>query len=564
MFFKNKSGAEDEIIAISKSQAIIHFELDGTIIDANQNFLDVMGYTLNEIKGKNHRIFVDSAFAQSIEYVNLWVKLNHGEFFAGEYKRIGKNGKEVWIQASYNPILDKNGNPYKVVKFATDITKQKLINSDLEGKISALNKSQAVIEFNTDGTIITANDNFLSTMGYTLAEIKGKHHSMFAETEYASSSEYRNFWDKLRGGEFNLGEYKRIGKGGKEVWILASYNPILNMNGKVFKVVKLATDITKQKLVTADYKGQLDAISKAQAIIEFDMSGNIITANKNFLDAMGYSLPEVQGKNHSMFVDDTYAQSQEYKQFWEKLRHGEFDTKAYKRIGKGGKEVWIQASYNPIFDMNGKPFKVVKFASVITKIIETASLAEQATANIQGVAAAVEEMSSSIIEINRNMSLSKDATKNIMERTVTSSTATEQLVNSMKSMEAIVELINNIAGQVNLLALNATIEAARAGEAGKGFAVVAAEVKNLATQTAKATEDIAKEINSVQTISASVANSVEEITNAANLVDQYVTGVASALEEQSAVTKEISSNTQQTSTTISEIAGRIKNISSSA
>lgn len=279
---------------------------------------------------------------------------------------------------------------------------------------------------------------------------------------------------------------------------------------------------------------------------------------------MGYSLDEIKGKHHRIFLEPSYAQSVEYADFWAKLNHGEFESQQFKRIAKNGKGVWIQASYNPIMDMNGKPFKVVKFATVVTRIIETASLAEHATGNIQSVAAAIEEMSSSILEINKNMSLSREATKNIIERTNVSSSATEKLVGSMKSMEAIVELINSIAGQVNLLALNATIEAARAGEAGKGFAVVAAEVKNLATQTAKATEDIAKEIASVQTISTSVASSVKEITDAASSVDQYVTGVASALEEQSAVTKEISSNTQQTSAAVSEIAGRIKKLSSAA
>jgi methyl-accepting chemotaxis protein len=243
----------------------------------------------------------------------------------------------------------------------------RMLLADLQGQIAAINKSQAVIEFNLDGTIIQANDNFLKTLGYTLDEIKGKHHSMFAEPAYAASAEYRQFWEKLNRGEFDAGQYKRIGKGGKEVWIEASYNPILDANGKPFKVVKYATDITAAKLRAADYEGQLGAVSKAQAVIEFNLDGTIITANDNFLNTLGYKLDEIKGKHHSMFAEPAYAASAEYRQFWEKLNRGEYDSGKYKRIGKGGKEIWIQASYNPILDMNGKPFKVVKYATDVTE-----------------------------------------------------------------------------------------------------------------------------------------------------------------------------------------------------
>jgi methyl-accepting chemotaxis protein len=356
-----------QIIAINKAQAVIEFNMDGTIITANDNFLNAMGYTLQEIQGQHHSMFVTSDYKISIEYRQFWEKLNRGEFESQEYKRIGKGGKEVWIQASYNPILDLNGKPFKVVKFATDVTQQKLIAADFSGQIEAIGKSQAVIQFNMDGTIITANDNFLNAVGYTLQEVQGQHHSMFATSDYKNSIEYRQFWEKLNRGEFESQEYKRIGKGGKEIWIQASYNPIRDLNGKPFKVVKYATDVTKQKLISADFSGQIEAIDKAQAVIQFNMDGTIITANNNFLNAMGYTLQETQGQHHSMFVEPTYKMSMEYKQFWDKLNRGEYEAQEYKRIGKGGKEVWIQASYNPIMDLNGKPFKVVKYATDITK-----------------------------------------------------------------------------------------------------------------------------------------------------------------------------------------------------
>src|SRR5262249_17131038 len=214
----------------------------------------------------------------------------------------------------------------------------------------AIGKAQAVVEFDLEGRIITANDNFLAAMGYTLGEIKGQHHRMFVDPAYANSAEYRQFWEKLRRGEFDANEYRRIAKGGKEVWLQASYNPMFDMNGKPFKVVKFATDISKQKLAAADSQGQLSAINKAQAVVEFNLDGTVITANENFLNAMGYTLAEVRGKHHSMFVEHSLVGSDEYRQFWDKLRRGAFEARVYKRLAKGGREVWLQASYNPILD----------------------------------------------------------------------------------------------------------------------------------------------------------------------------------------------------------------------
>jgi len=357
--------------ALDKVQAVIEFNMDGTIITANDNFLNAVGYNLDEIQGKHHSLFVEPAYLESAEYTAFWDKLNRGEYESAEYKRLGKGGREVWIQASYNPILDFDGQPFKVVKYATDVTAQKLLNADFSGQIDAIGKAQAVIEFNMDGTIITANDNFLHAVGYTLDEVKGKHHSLFVEPAYRESTEYKEFWGKLNRGEYETAEYKRFGKGGKEVWIQASYNPILDLNGNPFKVVKYATDVTAQKLLNADFSGQIDAIGKAQAVIEFNMDGTIITANDNFLNTVGYTLNEIKGKHHSLFVEPTLRESAEYKMFWEKLNRGEYEAAEYKRLGKGGKEVWIQASYNPILDLNDKPFKVVKYATDITAQMNT-------------------------------------------------------------------------------------------------------------------------------------------------------------------------------------------------
>lgn len=241
------------------------------------------------------------------------------------------------------------------------------LNEDLAGQIEAIKRSQAVIEFDMSGIILDANALFLDAMNYKLDEVKGKHHSIFVEPSYKESAEYREFWESLNQGKYQTAEYKRLGKGGKEVWIQASYNPILNSQGKAYKVVKFATDVTEQKLLRADFEGQIEAIGKSQAVIEFNMDSTIIRANDNFLSVMGYQLDEVVGKPHSMFVDSNYKDSDDYKTFWSKLNAGEHQSAEFKRFGKNGKEVWIQASYNPIFDLNGKPMKVVKYATDITQ-----------------------------------------------------------------------------------------------------------------------------------------------------------------------------------------------------
>lgn len=411
---------EGQISAIGKSQAVIEFNMDGTIIQANDNFLGAMGYTLEEIQGQHHSMFATTAIKQSGEYREFWQRLNRGEFFAGEFQRVGKHGKEVWIQASYNPIFNASGKPFKVVKYASDITAQKQQSADYQGQIAAISKSQAVIEFNMDGTIRVANENFLSAMGYALEEVQGKHHRMFAESALKHSLEYKHFWEKLNRGEYIAGQFKRVGKNGNEVWINASYNPILGTDGKPFKVVKYATDITEQTLKNADYQGQIAAISKSQAMIAFNLDGTIIDANDNFLAALGYQLHDIQGRHHHMFVATDERESEAYRQFWQQLNEGEFQAGEYRRIGKGGKEIWIQATYNPIMDANGKPFKVVKYASDVTgriKAVEaaknavlrlsegdlSASITEEFIPEFQGLKAAINETVSRLRDMVRTI-----------------------------------------------------------------------------------------------------------------------------------------------------------------
>ncbi len=482
--------------------------------------------------------------------------------------------------------------------------------ADYYGQVTAIGKSQAVIEFHLDGTIITANDNFLKTMGYALEEIKGKHHSIFVDPAYRYSPEYQNFWATLNRGEYQAGEYKTIGKGGKEVWIQASYNPILDLAGKPFKVVKYATEVTQQKLRNADYSGQIEAINKSQAVIEFEMDGTIITANDNFLKVMGYSLEEVRGKHHSIFVEDSLRHSPEYREFWAKLNRGEYQSAEYKRIGKGGKEVWIQASYNPILDLNGKPYKVVKYATDVTGQVNTrlqveqtatalaasseeltavaqqmtsnaeetsaqsgvvSAAAEEVTKNLQTVSTATEEMTASIKEIAKNSNeAAKVATAAVQTADATNATIAK-LGQSSAEIGQVIKVITSIAQQTNLLALNATIEAARAGEAGKGFAVVANEVKELAKETAKATEDIGRKVEAIQSDTKGAVEAIGQISQVIVQINDISNTIASAVEEQTAVTNEIARNVaeaarggQDVAQNITAVATAAKNTSSGA
>ncbi len=596
--------------AIDKAMGTIEFELDGTILTANANFLSLMGYRLEEIKGHHHRIFVDPGYAVGAEYREFWRKLAAGDFQAAEYKRIAKGGNGVWIRASYYPIFDANGRPFKVVKFATDVTEAKMRAADSEGQLEAVTKTQAVIEFDLDGTIRTANDNFLTVLGYRLEEIKGQHHRMFVEPDYAVSAEYREFWRKLAAGEFQSAEYKRIAKGGKEVWIQGSYNPIFDANGRPIKVVKFATDVTAAKLRNADFEGQLEAVSKAQAVIEFDLDGTIRTANDNFLSLLGYRLKEIKGQHHRMFVEPGYAQSADYRDFWRKLAAGDFQAAEYMRIGKGGKEVWIQASYNPIFDLNGRPFKVVKFATDISEakgadkalkenvrvisdnvailaaasteldatsqqmsssaeetsaqaqVVSAASL--QVSMNVRTVASATEEMSASIKEIAKTSA----AAARVATQAVTVAENTNLTINklgqSSSEIGKVVKVITSIAQQTNLLALNATIEAARAGEAGKGFAVVANEVKELAKETAKATEFISSKIDAIQADTEGAVTAIKQISLIINQINDLQATIASAVEEQTATTNEIGRNVAEAAKGSSEINKNITGVAQAA
>ena len=333
--------------------------------------------------------------------------------------------------------------------------------------LNAIRKNIAWIEFTPEGEILDANTAFLNVVGYQLEEVRGRRHSLFCAPELVNSNEYRRFWQRLASGESFSDRFDRIAKDGKQVWLEASYIPVIGANGRVSKVVKLAFDITREVQAEQQHQSLLNAINRSMAVIEFTRDGEIVTANDNFLRTMGYRLDEIKGKHHRMFCSPEVASSRQYEQAWQRLNRGEFLSDIFQRITRSGQIIWLRATYNPLYDGQGKLYGVVKLAFEIAA--ETDGSARDGAATVQEA-----------IDVVRSIAGDLD---NVSEQINALNSQSERI-------NSIVQVIRGIADQTNLLALNAAIEAARAGEQGRGFAVVAYEVRNLAARTAQATLEI--------------------------------------------------------------------------
>jgi methyl-accepting chemotaxis protein len=526
-----------QLAAIDRSQAMIEFSLDGTIINANANFLATLGYTIDEIKGKHHSMFVDAAYRSSPEYRLFWEKLGRGEYDAGEYKRIAKGGKEIWIQGSYNPILDQSGKAFKVVKYATDITAQVMRNADASGQLEAINKAQAVIEFSIDGKVLRANDNFCNTLGYAAGEIVGQHHQMFVEPAYRQSAEYRMFWDKLGRGEYDAGQYKRIGKGGKEVWIQASYNPIMGPDGKPFKVVKYATDITAQ--VRASEALQ-DAVRQTQDVVnaakENDLSHRVPLEGKSgdiaqlcagvngLLDTMSTMVSEISDTSQTLMT-------------------------AAREIATGN------------FDLSQRT--------------------EEQAASLEETAASMEELTNTVRQNAENAQQANKLASSASDVALKGGEVVSEVVQTMsgitqasRKIADIIGVIDEIAFQTNILALNAAVEAARAGDQGRGFAVVAAEVRNLAQRSANAAKEIkglisdsVAKVESGSRLVDTAGKTMEDIVQSVKRVTDIMAEISAASQEQRAGIEQVNNAvtqmdkvTQQNAALVEEAAAAAKSM----
>lgn len=697
-----------QIEAIGKAQPVSSYDMNGIVLDINENFERLLGYSRAEVIGKHVSVFVDEQERQTPRYQaalkDQWERLNRGETCEGEAKRSTKQGKEIWIHYCYNPVLDRGGKPCKVVNYFRDVTQQKQASADQGGQLAAIGKALAVIEFNLDGTVITANDNFLQALGYTLDEIKGKHHSLFVDEAFRQSADYAEFWAKLRRGEHQAAEYKRIGKGGREVWIQASYNPILDLDGKPMKVVQYSTDITSQK--TAINAMMADAMMLSRAAVEGKLAtradlgkhhgdyrkvvegvnqtldavigplniaadyvdkiskGNIpprITDNYNgdfntiknnlnqCIDAVAALVADagmlsraalegklatradagrhqgdyrkvVEGVNSTLdavidplnvaakYVDDIshglleasgVLQAMAANDYTRRVAHsnarvkitdaynGDFNTikhnlnacvAALEEVGDATNKTadTLQASMKSIAQhsqaLSSSSEQLAATSQQMSSNAEetsaqastVATATQQVTTNLNSVATGAEEMSSTVQSISSNAG---EAAKIAGEavRTANGANATvAKLGESSAEIGKVIKVITSIAQQTNLLALNATIEAARAGEAGKGFAVVANEVKELAKQTAKATEDISQKITAIQDDTKRAVEAIGSIAAIINQINDISGTIATAVEEQSATTNEMSRNVQEAAKGSGEISQNIQGVAAAA
>ncbi|MDX3929769.1 MAG: PAS domain-containing methyl-accepting chemotaxis protein [Shinella sp.] len=489
--------------AISRSQAVIQFDLSGNILTANENFCRALGYGLAEIAGQHHRMFCEPDYAASQEYRDFWARLGRGEFDAGSYKRVGKGGREIWIQASYNPVL-RGGKPYKIVKIAADITDAKIRASEDASKLDALSRSQAVIEFTPAGEILDANENFCAALGYSLAEIKGRHHSLFCDPEYVKTRDYAEFWADLAKGRFIASEFVRYGKDGREIWIQAAYNPIRDLNGRICKVVKLATDVTERMSAINALGAALTALSQG------DLTQSLATP----------------------FVPSMEKVRQDFNQATARLND------AMRTVGDNANAIASGAR------------------EIRTAADDLSRRTEQQAASVEETAAALDEITVTVSDSSRRaeeagtlVERTKDGAEKSGLVVKSAIDAMGQIEQSSREISNIIGVIDDIAFQTNLLALNAGVEAARAGEAGKGFAVVAQEVRELAQRSASAAKDIKSLItasgahvkNGVSLVG-QTGKALEEILAQVQEVNVNVAAIVEAAREQSTGLREINSS----------------------
>jgi methyl-accepting chemotaxis protein len=587
------------VAAIKRSQAVIEFTMDGVVLDANENFLKTLGYDITDIRGHYHSMFCDPLYVESEEYKQFWAKLRRGEYDAGEYRCVGKGGRDVYIVASYNPVMDQNGKPYKVIEFATNVTESR---AELQARTDIMNMTSIVSEANLRGDILSINEKFLEVSKYSKEELIGKPHNTTRHPDMPKEV-FKEMWATIGRGNMFRGIIKNRAKDGTPYYVDAVIAPILNERGRPKKYLGVRYDITATEIERQNMKGVIKAIDSSYAYIEFDTSGSVLSFNKNFQDVMGYAQEEFVGRHHRYLCDSVYANSTEYSQFWPELKAGKTKSGVFKRVTKAGKEVWLQAVYAPVSDEVGRVVKVIKIATDVTEqqnmigaINETASTlssasaeltatatemskiaertsqesqsaavaSEEVAAGVQTVATSMEEMVASIKEIGRSTTESAQMAKVTTAKVQESNAIITKLGASSQEIGDVIKVISSIAQQTNLLALNATIEAARAGEAGKGFAVVANEVKELAKQTAKATDDITHKIGAIQTDTKSAVEAISGISQAVERLNGLSGVVAAAIEEQTATTNEISRVVIESKKGVESIASTVKTVSMAA
>lgn len=527
---------EAKIATIHRSMGVIEFEMDGTIADVNDNFLAVVGYSRDEVIGRHHRMFVDSEFANSAEYQEFWAKLNRGEFDHGEYERLTKSGRWVWLQATYNPVFDDNGKPIKVIKYATEITKTKNEKLDYDGQIEAIDRAMCVLITDLDGVITAVNENYLDVVGYGERELLGQYHKTLMSPEVTSSPRYNDFWAQLKRGQFEAGEFKLVDKNGGEKWVRATYNPIFNSDNEIDRIICYAMDITRAKR----NEFMTDAVLKEAGDVMMSMAEGDLT----------------------------------------KKMTGTYDAE-YEPIQQAVNST-VEKILSVVEEINESSMSIASAAGQISEgNLDLSQRTEEQASSLQETAASMEQLTSTVRQNSDNTRQAEQLAAGARQQAEKGGDVLDSAVKAMSEINAsskkvadIISVIDEIAFQTNLLALNAAVEAARAGDQGRGFAVVASEVRNLAQRSATAAKEIKGLINdSVEKVTEGTKlvdksnEALDEIVTSAKKVGDIISEIAAASEEQSAGIEQINKAvtqmdemTQQNASLVEEAAAASKSM----